>query len=143
MSFSFSLHVPKALPPLPTSPRGTVSIFIASKHKPSHNKTSPSQSLHHVLCCSSSNQFSNSFNLLLPLKNLSDMKQWIQLQIVGCNNQKIGDHISLKNPSLALQIGALLALVRFLYIEIHLLLLFLLLYTKVDSGYLNRLSSQH
>lgn len=51
MSCSFSLHVPKALPPLPSSSsRGISSLFIASKHKPFHNNT---QSLHqhHVHVC--------------------------------------------------------------------------------------------
>ncbi|CAL0324854.1 unnamed protein product [Lupinus luteus] len=79
MSFSFSFHVPKALPPLPTSPHGTVSLFIASKHKPSHNNTTPSQSLHHIITCS---------------------------------KQKPSDYVSLKKPSLALHLGALLALIE-------------------------------
>ncbi|KAK7283991.1 hypothetical protein RIF29_13742 [Crotalaria pallida] len=79
MSFSFSLHAPKALPTLPTTPHGTASLFIDSnsKHKASHYNTKPPQSLHHVLC-----------------------------------NQKQSDHVYLKKPSLALHIGALLALVE-------------------------------
>ncbi|XP_057416105.1 NAD(P)H-quinone oxidoreductase subunit L, chloroplastic [Lotus japonicus] len=76
MSFSFSLHVPKALPPIPTSPWGTASLFTASKQKSSLNNTSHSQSLHIVACCS----------------------------------QKTNDYLSIKKPSLALHIGALLAL---------------------------------
>ncbi|XP_061338481.1 NAD(P)H-quinone oxidoreductase subunit L, chloroplastic [Gastrolobium bilobum] len=69
MSCSFSLHVPKALPSLPTS-----LIFIASKHKSSHKNTSPSQSLH----------------------------------TITCSSQKPNDYFSLKKPSLALHIGAVL-----------------------------------
>ncbi|XP_027341771.1 NAD(P)H-quinone oxidoreductase subunit L, chloroplastic [Abrus precatorius] len=76
MSYSFSLHVPKALPPLPTSARGASSLFIASEHKSNHNNTNPCRSLHRITCSS----------------------------------QKPNDYDSLKKPSLALHIGALLAL---------------------------------
>ncbi|XP_058735618.1 NAD(P)H-quinone oxidoreductase subunit L, chloroplastic [Vicia villosa] len=52
MSCSFSLHVPKALPPLPyysSSP----SLFIASKHKPFHNNTTPPSNQLQIVKCSS------------------------------------------------------------------------------------------
>ncbi|XP_029128471.1 NAD(P)H-quinone oxidoreductase subunit L, chloroplastic isoform X2 [Cajanus cajan] len=75
MSFSFGLHVPKALPPLPSSPRGTASLFIASKHKPYHNNNSVCRSLR-----------------------------------ITCSSHKPNDDLSLKQTSLALHIGALLAL---------------------------------
>ncbi|KHN46087.1 NAD(P)H-quinone oxidoreductase subunit L [Glycine soja] len=90
MSFTFNLHVPKALPPLPSSSRGTTSLFFSSKHKSYHNNTSPSQSLR-----------------------------------ITCSSQKSNhdDDGSLKYTSLALQIGVLLALVRFVYIEIQFFLL--------------------
>ncbi|KAK7399916.1 hypothetical protein VNO78_11113 [Psophocarpus tetragonolobus] len=76
MSSSFSLHVPKALPSLPTS-SATNSLFIASKHKSYHNSTSPCQSLR-----------------------------------ITCSTQKPNDDVSLnlKHTTLALHIGALLAL---------------------------------
>ncbi|CAK8578319.1 unnamed protein product [Lathyrus sativus] len=53
MSCSFSLHVPKALPPLPYYISSSPSLFISSKLKPFHsNTTTPSnQSLHTVKCC--------------------------------------------------------------------------------------------
>ncbi|KAK2437888.1 NAD(P)H-quinone oxidoreductase subunit L, chloroplastic [Trifolium repens] len=78
MSCSLSLHVPKALPPLPYySSRSIPSLFISSKHKPFHNTiTHPSnQSLHIVKCCS---------------------------------HKPNDPVISLKKPNLALPIGALL-----------------------------------
>ncbi|KHN12468.1 hypothetical protein glysoja_018598 [Glycine soja] len=80
MSFTFNLHVPKALPPLPSSSRGTTSLFFSSKQKSYHNNTSPCQSL-----------------------------------LITCRSHKPNyDDTSLKYTSLALQVGALLALVRFL-----------------------------
>lgn len=84
MSCSFSLHVPKALPPLPyySSSSSSPSLFISSKHKPFHNNTTPPSNQLKIVKCSSS--------------------------------QKPNDHVTLKKPNLALPIGAaLLALVRF------------------------------
>ncbi|KAH1050406.1 hypothetical protein GLYMA_08G095100v4 [Glycine max] len=76
MSFTFNLHVPKALPPLPSSSRGTTSLFFSSKQKSYHNNTSPCQSL-----------------------------------LITCRSHKPNyDDTSLKYTSLALQVGALLAL---------------------------------
>ncbi|KAI4357612.1 hypothetical protein L6164_001551 [Bauhinia variegata] len=73
-SCSFTLQVPKALSPFHSSRCGTRSLFIASKHKPSHN-TAPSQST-----------------------------------LKSSRTQKLNDSICLNKPSLALQMGALLAL---------------------------------
>ncbi|CAI8617276.1 unnamed protein product [Vicia faba] len=50
MSCSFSLHVPKALPPLPYYSSSSPSLFISSKHKPYNNTTTPSNQLHIVKC---------------------------------------------------------------------------------------------
>ncbi|KAG5015217.1 hypothetical protein JHK82_020904 [Glycine max] len=85
MSFTFNLHVPKALPPLPSSSRGTTSLFFSSKQKSYHNNTSPCQSL-----------------------------------LITCRSHKPNyDDTSLKYTSLALQVGALLALVRFFFFYIQ------------------------
>ncbi|KAI5385324.1 hypothetical protein KIW84_072067 [Lathyrus oleraceus] len=53
MSCSFSLHVPKALPPLPYYSSSSPSLFISSKLKPFHNNTStPSNQSRHIVKCS-------------------------------------------------------------------------------------------
>ncbi|XP_004504572.1 NAD(P)H-quinone oxidoreductase subunit L, chloroplastic isoform X2 [Cicer arietinum] len=71
MSYSLSLHVPKALPPLPYSSRSIPSLFIASKLKPFHNNTTPSSQSLHIVKCSShkpNNPVSlNKTSLALPI----------------------------------------------------------------------------
>ncbi|MED6182845.1 hypothetical protein PIB30_032639 [Stylosanthes scabra] len=58
LSFHLHLHLPRALPPLPTQPRGISSLFIASKHEQPSHKTTSSQSLH--ITCSSKRESNDS-----------------------------------------------------------------------------------
>ncbi|KAK7359492.1 hypothetical protein VNO77_01452 [Canavalia gladiata] len=88
MSCSFSFHLPKALPPLPTSPRGTVSLF-ASKHKSHHNNTSPCRSLH-ITCSSQKPNDYVSLNkpcLALHIGALLALADHPVLAITGENNR--------------------------------------------------------
>lgn len=92
MSCSLSLHVPKALPPLPYY--SSRSLFIASKHKPFHNNTTSTlsnQSLHIGKCSSQKPNDPISLkkpNLALPigalLLALADSPA--ALAVTGLNN---------------------------------------------------------
>ncbi|QCD83677.1 NAD(P)H-quinone oxidoreductase subunit L, chloroplastic [Vigna unguiculata] len=86
MRCSFSLHVPKALPLLPTPSLRTPSFFFASKHK---NTTRPSQSLS-VTCCTHKpdNDVSlNYTNLALHIGTLLALAEQPVLAVTGENNR--------------------------------------------------------
>ncbi|CAJ1938883.1 unnamed protein product [Sphenostylis stenocarpa] len=90
MRSSFSLHVPKALPPLPTTPHGTTSLFFASKHKKSYHKNSHCQSLR-VTCSTHKpeNDVSLKYtNLALHIGALLALAEQPVLAVTGENNRQ-------------------------------------------------------
>ncbi|KAK7368539.1 hypothetical protein VNO80_10566 [Phaseolus coccineus] len=83
MRCSFSLHVPKALPSLPSSSLGTTSLFFASKHKRSYHKNTVTCNTHKA----DNGVTLNYTNLALHIGALLALVEEPVLAVTGENNR--------------------------------------------------------
>lgn len=148
MSCSFSLHVPKALPPLPYYSSSSPSLFISSKLKPFHNNTStPSNQSLHVFIFFSHIFYLASFILLLLVNLLTipiaDSKMQHPKAKGSCQSKETKFGTAHRSSTLGLgQIQSMLLFQIHSYSVSKIRERFYIVSLNFGSDYLNRLSIQ-